>query len=163
MLTWVKISHSFYNSCRLSWFKCARRDPFREVEKGKDLQVFWLTCVNQDWNKWRKCSLPWDKLDLAEDLALFLYEPINKPQSGQHTCCVKPQEGCFARGWALLPSRKSPGRVGWTGKARWSGLHRAVVCGGSVGIPAAASCAGRKGGCIIPSVHSLISRHFPGS
>jgi len=62
-----------------------------------------------------------------------MYEPINKPQSGQHTLCVKPQEGCFARGWALLPSLKSPGRTEWTGKALWSGLHWVVMCYWAVG------------------------------
>lgn len=149
MLTWVKISHSFYNSCRLSWFQCARQDPFGEVEKGKDLQVFCLMCENQDWSKWHKCGLPWDKLDLAEELALFIYKPINKPLPGQHTRCVKPQESCFARGWALLPSLKSPGRAGWTGKALWLGLHWVVMCWWAVGILTAVSCGERKGGCML--------------
>lgn len=87
--------------------------------------------------KWHKCSLPWDKPDLAEDLALFIHEAINKLQAGQQTCCAKPQEGCFARCWALLPSLKSPGRVGWTGKALWSWLCGVGMCWGVVGIPAA--------------------------
>lgn len=111
MLTWAKISHWFYTSCRLLWLKCAKWVPFEEAEKGKDLQVFCLMCVNQAWNKWHKCSLLWDKLDLAEDLALFIHEAINKAQARQHTCRAEPQEGCFARCWA-----------GWVGQGKHAAL-----------------------------------------
>lgn len=95
-------------------------------------------CVNQDWNKWHRWSLRRDKWDLAENLALFIYKPINKPQSGQQARCVKPQEGCLARAWALLPLQRSSARGSFG------------VCWRAVGIPAAAGCHGMKGGCVLP-------------
>lgn len=131
MLTWAKISHWFYTSCRLLWLECAKWIPFEEAEKGKDLQVFCLMCVNQAWNKWYKCSLLWDKMDLAEDLALFIHEAINKAQARQHTRCAKPQEGCFARCWA-----------GWIGQGKHAAPWVVMCC-----CRDPSSCGGKEWGC----------------
>lgn len=161
MLTSVKISHSFYSSCRLSWFKCARWDPFGEVEKGKDLQVFCLMCVNPVWNKWHKCGLLRDKLDLAEDLALFVHKPINKPELRQRTHCAEPQEGCQGLGSATLTEEPWEGWVHRGSTLVWAVLGGDVLL--SCGDPSSSKMWWDEGRLHVPSVHSLISRHFPGS
>lgn len=56
-------------------------------------------------------------MDLAEDLALFIHEAINKAQARQHTRCAKPQEGCFARCWA-----------GWIGQGKHAAPWVVMCC-----------------------------------